>query len=135
MDTTEPEAAFDIFHLYINFLFSKFIDATASWKYLFANPYLHIYPAKGNGKTQKEMENHLSFISLSVCFRHEEVGLCFSPLLCRYLSEKMVFIKVLKNQGLTEYNSCLSFTFPPLKKAIGIEISKSTWSLCNMSVI
>lgn len=69
MDTAQPETAFDIFHLYINFLFSKFIDATASWKYLFANPYLHIYPAKGNGKTQKEMENHLSFFFLVSLFQ------------------------------------------------------------------
>jgi len=51
---TKPEAAFEIFHLYKNFLSSKFIEAAASWKYLFSNTYLHIYSAKGNARFKKK---------------------------------------------------------------------------------
>lgn len=78
MEATKPEAAFDIFQLYKIFLSSKFINAAASWKYLFSNTYLHIYPAKGNVRTQKEMANHPSLNSLPVCCRHEEVDSGFA---------------------------------------------------------
>lgn len=110
MEATKPEAAFDIFQLYKIFLSSKFINAAASWKYLFSNTYLHIYHAKGNVRTQKEMANHPSLNSLPVCCRHEEVDFWFYHWLCRSLSEKWYLSWRIK----VALNTTLAFLSPSL---------------------